>query len=128
MLPDLVRSFCVLVGAFLLALSCTGPQSQAPEKADETRVYHVQIQMTEEKDKADQTLGQALRWWKELPASKQPPLAGAENSPVHIEWQAPLYRVRLGPFATREQAEAVLTEARSAFPDAFVAPERVSTK
>lgn len=128
MLPDLVRSSCVLVGAFLLALSCTGPQPQAPEKEDETRVYHVQLQMTEEKDRADQTLGQALKWWKELSSSKQPPLAESEESPVHIEWKAPLYRVRLGPFATREQAETVLTEARSAFPDAFIAPEQVSTQ
>lgn len=112
----------------MLALSCTGPQPQEPEEAEPNRVFHVQLQMTEEKDEANRVLGEALAWWKELPPSDRPPLTETDGSPVDIIWKAPLYRVRLGPFSTQEQAKSVLSKARSDFPEAFVAPERVPAK
>ncbi|PSQ78623.1 MAG: SPOR domain-containing protein, partial [Bacteroidetes bacterium QH_6_63_17] len=52
----------------------------------------------------------------------------ASASAVTINWKPPFYRVRLGPFATRQQAEAVLQAARSVFPDAFVAPKRITNR
>jgi hypothetical protein len=51
--------------------------------------------------------------------------AQASDVAVSIKWRAPFYRVRIGPFATEQQAETVLEEAHSTFPDAFVAPDRV---
>lgn len=125
-----------LVLGFLLSggglLACTGPtstrssESTTPEAG--TRIYHVQLQLTDEKERAVEMLGRGERWWEKQPASVRPPLVeGTQSSDtaVHIEWKAPFYRVRLGPFATEHQAERVLDAARSAFPDAFVAPGRV---
>lgn len=126
----------VLVFGLLLSggglLACTGPASTrspgstTPEAG--TRIYHVQLQLTDEKERAVEILGRGERWWEKQPASVRPPLVeGTQSSdtPVHIEWKAPFYRVRLGPFATEQQAERVLDAARSAFPDAFVAPDRI---
>jgi hypothetical protein len=90
-------------------------------------VYHVQLQLTEDKDQAEAILSQGLRWWNQQPASSRPSLvedARSSDTAVSIKWQAPFYRVRIGPFATEQQAETVLKEARATFPDAFVAPER----
>ncbi len=119
----------LLLGALLLgACSAPGPASNPTNPESGTRVYHVQLQLTEEKDQAVETLNQALRWWKRQPASERPPLVRNSQSsepPVSIKWKAPLYRVRLGPFASEEQAETVLDAARSAFPEAFVAPDRL---
>lgn len=129
------RPLFLVLGLLLsgnLLLACTGPGSTrssvstAPEAG--TRIYHVQLQLTDEKERAVEILGRGERWWAKQPASVRPPLVeGTQSSDpaVHIEWKAPFYRVRLGPFATEQQAESVLDAARSAFPDAFVAPDRV---
>lgn len=118
----------MLLGAMLIG-ACSGPGSVSDKTESEppSRVYHVQLQLTEDKDRAAAILNRGLQWWNQQPASQRPPLvrgAQSSDSPVSIVWKAPFYRVRIGPFATEEQAERVLETARSAFPDAFVAPER----
>ncbi len=119
----------MLLGAALIG-ACSGPGSVPDTTESETpaRVYHVQLQLTEDKDRAAAILDRGLQWWNQQPPPQRPPLvrgAEASDSPVTIMWRAPFYRVRIGPFATEQQAEQVLETARSAFPDAFVAPERV---
>lgn len=127
----IVAGICV-AGAFLPA--CSGPLSSteatAPEAEPGDRIYHVQLRLTEEKDQAIQTQGRAQQWWAQQPAADHPSLldnAPSSDPPVTIRWQAPFYRVRLGPFATEAQADSVLTAAQSTFPEAFVAPDRVSS-
>lgn len=119
----------MLLGAAVLG-ACSGP-APSPDPSTPTvgsRVYHVQLQLTEDKDQAEEILNRGLRWWKRQPTSSRPPLlqeVSSSNRAVSIKWKTPFYRVRIGPFATEEQAQTVLEEARSAFPDAFVAPEQV---
>lgn len=120
----------LLVGGLLLA--CSGPAPNKPGTASgpvvEARVYHVQLQFTDDKTNAAALLGRAQRWWREQPPSEHPSrVEGLRTSdqPVTIVWKAPFYRVRLGPFATETQAQTVLDAARPTFPDAFVAPERI---
>jgi len=82
-----------------------------------------------DKAQADRVMSDALNWWQAHASSLEPdPLDRAERpdqAPVVIAWKAPLYRVRLGPFASRAQAEDVLSAARSSFPEAFIAPHRL---
>jgi len=89
-------------------------------------VYHVQLNQRTEKEAANQDLARAIAWWDDQSSASLPtPLSVNENDqPVHVRWQAPFYRVRLGPFASRSAAKEVLTTARSAFPKAFIAPEQ----
>jgi hypothetical protein len=129
--PTLVsRSRPLLAGLLLLSLvlgmSCTGPGAGTEAESEPpARVYHVQLDMTTEKDAAHRTMSDALAWWTDYPAPDRPaPLDVGTDAPVHIAWRAPRYRVRLGPFASRAEAESVLDAARSAFPDAFIAPQR----
>ena len=118
----------ILLGAVFLG-GCSGPAPSADSSGTEpgSRRYYVQLQLTEDKDRAEAILSQGLRWWNQQPASSRPSLvedARSSDTAVSIKWQAPFYRVRIGPFATEQQAETVLKEARATFPDAFVAPER----
>jgi len=123
----------VWMGGFVL-VACSGPapesRSQGSEVEPGTRIYHVQLRLTENKDQAAETLGRAEQWWNKQPSADRPPLAqGTQSSDpaVNITWKPPFYRVQLGPFASEEEAEAVLKAAESAFPDAFVAPDRAET-
>jgi len=118
------------MGGLLLG-ACSGPApestGQPPKVEPGTRIYYVQLRLTEDKGRATEALGRAERWWRGHPPADRPPLvqeASSSGRPVTITWKAPLYRVQLGPFATETQAEAVLDAARSAFPDAFIAPDR----
>ena len=122
----------VLFGAALLG-GCSGSSPSADPSAPdaETRVYHVQLQLTEDKDQAEAILSRGLQWWSRQPSSSRPPLvqeASSSDGAVSIKWKAPLYRVRIGPFATEQQAQTVLQKAHSAFPEAFVAPDRVDAQ
>ncbi|GEM_PF-2045305 len=129
----MVPRLFVLAGGTLLGIllinACSGPESAPSSEDASSRVYHVHLQLTEEKTQAAETLGQALRWWKQQPSAQRPPLAPSAHSssrPVTIKWRPPFYRVRLGPFDTKRQAERVVETAASRFPDAFVAPGRTA--
>lgn len=120
-----VRVIGLIVGTVLVALSCSGPSSDPGRTADESgRVYHVQLNQTKEKEAANQDLARAIVWWDDQSSASLPtPLSdGQHESPVQVAWQAPFYRVRLGPFASRSAAKEVLTAARPTFPKAFIAP------
>lgn len=87
--------------------------------------FRIEIGSTTEKDAADQLAAQASSWWRALhgqgdldevyPREAMPP-------PVYEEFRSPYYRVRLGNFMTRAEAEAMLDIVESRFADAFIAP------
>ena len=121
---------CLALGSLVFVVivlgACTGPQSTGGEEESQ-RVYHVQVRMTEDKAKAERTLGTVLEWWTQsAPAHLPQPVETEQASPVKIAYRPPLYRVRLGPFASREEAETVLAAAQEAYPEAFVVPGRRS--
>lgn len=72
-------------------------------------------------------VGRALEWWDKRAASVGPRPVETASSPVSVAWRAPLYRVRLGPFASRATADSVLTVAQRTFPEAFVHPGQASS-
>lgn len=113
----------VLIVLLAVGAACSGLRSAGSEE-EPTRVYLVQLRMTEDKAEADEALGTALKWWTDTAPSDLPqPLEAAGSSPVEIAYRTPLYRVRLGPFASRDKAETVLTAAQEAYPEAFIVPD-----
>ena len=116
----------ILFGALLLGASCTGPSaSRTEEDPSPQRVFHVQVHMTRDQAKAEAMRQTAQSWWGDWASSAPAPSrVQPSTAPVDIKWRAPLYRVRVGAFATREEAQTVLNAAQERFPDAFIAPER----
>ncbi|WP_179862281.1 SPOR domain-containing protein [Longibacter salinarum] len=93
------------------------------------RTYHVQVRTVEEKTAADRTVSDVVAWFEALPDADRPdPLSGVGNVPVDVRWKAPFYRVRIGPFSSRDAATAVLDALKSDFPDAFIAREAVGSR
>jgi len=117
----------ILLGALLLGISCAGPSTSRTENENPSpnRVFHVQLHMTRDQAEAEARRRTARAWWSDWASSASAPArVQPGTAPVDIKWRAPLYRVRVGAFATRAEAQTVLEAARERFPDAFIAPER----
>lgn len=93
--------------------------------------YRVQIFLTESKATADSIYAAALVWWRQMAA--QGLLAGvaeayADPPPVYIVYRAPYYRIRLGNFRTRAEAERLKALAALRFEGAFITSDQVTIK
>lgn len=87
--------------------------------------YRVQVFSTRDKEAADAQYDAALAWYRGL--AEKPAAIGA-RLPAHIIFRQPLYRLRLGDFATRQQAESARTVIARRYPDAFIVPDRVTIR
>ncbi len=111
------------------------PQSLLEGKVDAPPVsrtgpgYRIQIFSTQDKRAADRRAEQAVAWWREqLRAGELDDLYPYEPSPppVYQDFRQPYYRVRVGNFASRTEAQRMLRIVESRFPSAFIAPDRVT--
>ncbi len=84
--------------------------------------YRVQIFSSSSRASAEQTRDGAVAWWGR---AQRRPGAPAALEPVVVYLQ-PYYRVRLGAFATDEQAEEALEFVRAEYPEAFLVPDIVT--
>lgn len=115
----------------LLVGGCTGPapeQGASGREEGPARVYHVQLDMTRDKETANQYLAKAIAWWGRQPSQQLPepmgPAGRSDDAAVQVVWKAPLYRVRLGPFPSRSAAQKVLSAAEASYSGAFIVPEQ----
>ncbi len=90
--------------------------------------YRVQIFLTESKATADSIYAAAVVWWHRMAAQgalEGIPGAHADPPPVYIVYRAPYYRIRLGNFRTRAEAERLRALAARHFEGAFITSDRV---
>ena len=97
----------------------------APEPSGEPREvdgYRVQVFSSNNRGSAERVRAQALAWWDGA--------KGRAGAPEYLEarvvYLQPYYRVRLGAFATREEADDALRLVRGEFPEAFLVADRVT--
>lgn len=111
------------------------PQSLLEGKVDVQPVrragrgYRIQIYSTQDKRSADRRAEQVVAWWREqLRAGQLDDLYPYEPSPppVYQDFRQPYYRVRVGNFASRTEAQRMLRVVERRFPSAFIAPDRVT--
>jgi hypothetical protein len=89
-----------------------------------SKTYHVQVRTVEDKSEADRAVSAVMTWFDGLDREERPlPLSRVSTVPVDVRWKAPFYRVRVGPFTSKEAAESVLESVQRRFPDAFIAKE-----
>lgn len=114
----------------------TVAEEPAPERAEEedertprTRTvqgFRIQVLTTSEKEAADAQAGAAEAWWRNLSAQQRAAFRAQGDLPVEVAWKAPYYRVRVGAFASRGQAQQALETVTARFPEAFIVPDRVT--
>jgi len=90
--------------------------------------YRVQVALTEDKIEADRLYEEVLSWWQQLVASGQlASIAGATANPppIYIVYKPPYYRIRVGNFRTRAEAQRLLRLAAQRFEGAFITADQV---
>ncbi len=88
--------------------------------------FRIQVQSTDQKLLADRVAVEAAEFWVSL----QDHAGGADAlppPPVYQDFRAPYYRVRVGNFLSRADAEVVLQELEKRFEQAFIVPAQVMT-
>lgn len=90
--------------------------------------FRIQIVSTLSKQEADQAVEDALAWWRDFeqdsslrdlyPRSEPEP-------PVYQDFRAPYYRVRIGNFISRANAERLLEVVAKSYASSFIAPDQV---
>jgi hypothetical protein len=84
--------------------------------------YRVQIFSSDSRDAAEGVRTQAEGWWRSVQSQSGAP---DDLSPT-VAYLQPYYRVRVGGFEFRDEAEAALPFVRARFPEAFIVPDRVT--
>ena len=86
--------------------------------------FRVQVLTSDDKGEAEAALAEATTWWSGL--ADRPLGLDTPDAPVEIAWQQPYYRVRVGTFASRAEAERALPLLKRRFGKAFIVPDRVT--
>jgi len=86
--------------------------------------YRIQVFSAQDQE-ASQTFRERVRQWWEGAKADAPDVFRGEP-PIVIEYSQPYYRVRIGAFAEREDAETALEFVRNEYEGAFVAQSTVT--
>lgn len=87
--------------------------------------YRIQVAFAREKVVADQAV-EDIDSWLQLMRRENPQIdAFQSNIPVHNIYLQPYFRVRIGDYKTREDAEALLAEMLEEYPRAFIVVDQV---
>lgn len=103
------------------------PGQAAPAPSSEPRPrqvdgYRIQVFSSPNRDAAERVRNDAVAWWQGARSSANAPA----SMDVAVGYLQPYYRVRLGGFEFREQADRALALVRQRFPEAFVVSDQVT--
>ena len=90
--------------------------------------FRIQISNVPSKAEADAQLEDFVAWWREQKqqGTSGTPLFRRADPPVYIAYRQPYYRVRVGDFVSRIQAEQILPRLRDRYPGALIVPDMVT--
>jgi hypothetical protein len=82
--------------------------------------------MSGDRGEADALVEHAIGWYQGLSPAQRPAYLGGSELDVDVAWRPPYYRVRIGSFANRSEAERALAVVARRFPEAFAVPATVT--
>ena len=101
-------------------------QGRADEGVTQTvQGFRVQVYSAQDKQSAEEFRERVRVWWNSV-KDDAPGQLFSGQLPIVVEYGQPYYRVRVGAFASREEADDALAFIRQEFEDAFVALSQVT--
>ena len=88
--------------------------------------YRLQVFSSADKAAADDVLDDASGWWRIVRDDPDAAAAFPNGLPMEVFFNQPYYRVRLGAFEFRREAEAALPVVQRRFPETFIVPDIVT--
>jgi septal ring-binding cell division protein DamX len=93
----------------------------ADEGVEQTvRGYRVQVLSSRDQSAAEGAARQAAQWWRANAGEAPSGLFASDDLPVYTIYRQPYYRVRVGNFTERAEAERALEFLRQRYGDAFI--------
>lgn len=89
----------------------------------QTQGFRIQVFSSLEREEAEEQRERVSTWWRENVGEMS-----SEASPVVVRFRQPYYRVRVGNFTSRAEAEQLLGRLNDAFDTAFVVPDEVTVR
>ena len=89
--------------------------------------YRVQIALAREKGDADKLVDEATQWLLKMREEKPDISVFNQNLPIHNIYLQPYFRIRIGDFASRRDAEVLRAEIESEYPGALVVVDQIDT-
>ena len=86
--------------------------------------FRIQVHSTQEMIESDRFVAEVVNWWQSMREEGELSDDGSA-APVYQDFRAPYYRIRLGNFLTRENADGLLKLVEQRYPNAFIVPSRV---
>jgi len=87
--------------------------------------FRVQVYSAQDKQSAEEFRERVRQWWSQARGDAPEDIFRGQL-PIVVEYGQPYYRVRIGAFASREEAAEALTFVQDEFADAFVARSTVT--
>lgn len=114
----------VMAGRVVVPGSGSGGPAPPPQEPTAQQVdgFRVQIFSSASRDAAERVRDEAVTWWEGAQSAPNAP----QTMETAVAYLQPYYRVRMGAFATRAQAEAALALVRQRYPEAFLVPDLVT--
>ncbi len=109
----------------LMAGVITFPESTVPRTV---QGYRIQVFSSADKGAAEEVRDDASGWWRVAGNDPDAATALPHGLDPDLNFNRPYYRVRLGAFEYRREAEAALPVVRRRFPEAFIVPDSVTIR
>ena len=124
--PPVPEAHDVPAGVMSGRVAVPGATGSLPAEAVPTQVegHRVQIFSTASQETAERVRGEALAWW----ATARGGAGAPADMDVAVVYLQPYYRVRMGGFAERDDAEAALELVRTRYPEAFLVPDLITVR
>lgn len=102
----------------------SGETGVVPATSGQTREgFRIQIMASDQEGSARRVENEARSWWQNNRSSA--PAVLANSFPSYVVYQSPYYKVRIGNFLTRSEADQAVTFLRRMYPDAWVVRDQV---
>lgn len=90
--------------------------------------FRIQVISTQSRATAETTRENLLAWWQSARQDLDAPRTLGQDLGIYVSYEQPYYKVRIGDFIQRADADQAVSFVREQFPDAWIVPDMVNAR